>query len=117
MLYARETLDHNGGILFRTEGKGLSGRHYEIQQQPVEDAHYPTGSLYNYKRAVYPKIEIGEWYLLQLRVEGPRCIVRINGEDILNYADLDYTGEGHIELQAHRPIRWGEFKHVWIKRQ
>ena len=116
MLYARETVDHNGGVLFRTEGKGLSGRHYEIQQQPVEDAHYPTGSLYNYARGRYPQIEIDRWYLLQLRVEGPRCIVRINGEDILDYRQLEFTDEGHIELQAHRPVRWGEFKQVRVRR-
>jgi hypothetical protein len=113
--YIREDMDHNGGVLFRTEGKGLDGRHYEIQLQNVEDSHYPTGSLYNFRRARYPRIATGEWFLFQLIVRGQSCIVRINGENVLEYDSLDYAGEGHVELQAHRTGRWGEFKHVRIQ--
>jgi len=44
-MYVRHAWHHNGGVLFRTEGKASRGRHYEIQLHDVEGAHYPTGSL------------------------------------------------------------------------
>ncbi len=78
--YIRHVKHHNSGVLFRTTGKGLaSERHYEIQLHDVEGAHYPTGSLYHFKRAIYPRIQPEHWYLFQLLAQGPNCLVRING--------------------------------------
>jgi len=114
-LYIRHAWHHNSGILFRTDGKGLSARHYEIQLHDVEGAHYPTGSLYSFKRAIYPRIEAGQWYLLQLVAKDANCRVRINGETVLEYAELENREPGHIELQAHQPGRWTEFKDIRIK--
>ncbi|MCW5976915.1 MAG: DUF1080 domain-containing protein [Bryobacteraceae bacterium] len=116
-MYIRADRHHNGGVLFRTSGKGLkSERHYEIQLHNVPEAHYPTGSLYYFKRARYPRIEDYKWYLMQLRVEGPRCLVRINGETVLEYDELTNLETGHIELQAHQQGKWTEFKKIRIKR-
>jgi len=116
-LYARGPQHHNGGILFRSIGKGLGGgRHYEIQLHNVEEAHYPTGSLYSYKRAIYPRIEDEKWYLLQLVVKDRSCLVRINGENVLEYSELRNLDAGHIEIQAHQPGRWMEFKQIRVKR-
>jgi hypothetical protein len=115
-VYIRHAKHHNSGILFRSGGQGLHGRHYEIQLHDVEGAHYPTGSLYYFKRAVYPRIEAERWYLLQLIVQGRNCLVRINGENVMEYDRLEDLDEGHIELQAHQTGRWTEFKQVRIKR-
>ena len=60
-LYLRCSRFSNGGVLFRAEGAGNQGRHYEIQVHDVEGAVYPTGSLYEYKRAIYPKFEPAGW--------------------------------------------------------
>jgi len=114
-LYVRHSKHHNGGILFRTAGQGLRGRHYEIQLHDVEGAHYPTGSLYSFKRAVYPRIEPEKWFLVQLIVKGKFCLVRINGENVLEYNELENVQEGCIELQAHQAGRWIEFKHLRVK--
>jgi len=114
-LYIRHSKHHNGGILFSTAGQGLSGTHYEIQLHDVEGAHYPTGSLYYFKRAVYPRIEAEKWFLMQLIVKGTYCLVRINGENVLEYDELENVQEGHLELQAHQPGRWIELKHIRIK--
>ena len=116
-MYIRADRFHNGGVLFRTSGEGLkSKRHYEIQLHNVAEAHYPTGSLYYFKRARYPNIQDYEWCLFQLRVEGPQCMVRINGETVLEYGELKDLEEGHIELQAHQQGKWTEFKKIRIKR-
>lgn len=114
--YVRSAKEHNSGILFRSEGEGLAGKHYEIQLHDVEDAHYPTGSLYHFKRSVYPRIEPERWFPLQLIVQDARCMVRINGDTVLEYGALENLEEGHIELQAHRAGYWTEFQDMRIKR-
>jgi hypothetical protein len=53
---------------------------------------------------------------MQLIVKGPSCIVRINGENVLEYDQLTDLEEGCIELQAHQTGRWTEFKQVRVKR-
>jgi hypothetical protein len=116
-LYVRHDRHHNSGVLFRTGGDGLkSKQYYEIQLHDVEGAHYPTGSLYHRKRAVYPRIEAYQWWPMHVIVKGAYVFVRINGDTVLEYEGLDYLEEGPIELQAHSPGRWTEFKDVRIKR-
>jgi len=116
-LYIRGPRHHNGGVLFRSAGKGLKeARHYEIQLHNVEEAHYPTGSLYHFKRSIYPRIEDEQWYLFQMWVQGRSLVVRINGENVLEYDRLENLDEGHIELQAHQAGKWIEYKHIWVKR-
>ena len=53
---------------------------------------------------------------MQLIVKGKDCLVRINGDTVMEYGGLDNLEEGSIELQAHRPGRWTEFKHIRVKR-
>jgi hypothetical protein len=116
-LCVRGPKEHNGGILIRSEGAGFAGsRFYEIQIHNVAEAHYPTGSLYHYKRAIYPKIEDEKWFPMQIRLEGPNCLVRINGDTVLEYDRLENVEEGAIEIQAHRPGSWLEHKHIRVKR-
>lgn len=114
--YVRHTRHHNSGVLFRTAGQGPRGPHYEIQLHDVEGAHYPTGSLYSFKRSVYPKIEAEVWFPFYLRVEGTHCLVRINGDTVMEYDRLDNLQEGSIELQAHQAGSWTEFKQIRVKR-
>jgi hypothetical protein len=113
MMYIRGSRHHNGGILFRS---GPPSRRYEIQLHDVEEAHYPTGSLYHFKRAVYPRIEPEKWYLFQLVVRGKNCLVRIEGENVMEHDNLQDVEEGYIELQAHDAPKWIEYKHIRVKR-
>jgi hypothetical protein len=115
-MYVRNSKSHNSGVLFRTSGQGLSGRHYEIQLHDVEDAHFPTGSLYYFKRSVYPRIEAEHWFPFHLIVKDYHCLVRINGETVCEYDQLENLEEGSVELQAHRAGYWTEFKQIRIKR-
>lgn len=115
-MYVRHVWHHNGGVLFRTVREGESEQHYEIQLHDVEGAHYPTGSLYSYKRSIYPRIEPEKWWLFQLRVEGATCLVRINGETVLEYDGLENLATGPIELQAHDVGRWTQYKRILVRR-
>jgi hypothetical protein len=115
-LYIRGPHHHNSGVIFRSNGEptSVAGK-YEVQVHNVPESHYPTGSLYHYKRARYPQIEDEKWYLFQMAAKGPDCWVRINGETVLEYSDLKNLKPGRIELQAHKPGSWVEFKHIWVK--
>ena len=115
-MYVRGCRAHNGGVQFRCVGEGAKRKLYEIQLHDVEEAHFPTGSLYYYKRAIYPRIEPEKWFFLQLVVKDRYCMVRVNGDTILEYDKLDHLEEGRIEMQAHSLGRWLEYKHVRIKR-
>lgn len=114
-MYVRGARYHNGGVLFRTAGAGNKGQRYEIQLHSVEDAHFPTGSLYGYRRAIYPRIEHEQWYLFQLFVQGKSALVRINGENVMEYGELAFLDAGYIELQAHRKNYWTEYKKVLVR--
>jgi hypothetical protein len=114
-MYVRHILQHNSGVFFRSEGKGGGGFRYEIQLHDVEEAHYPTGSLYGIERAKYPRIRAGEWFPFELRVKDRWCQVRINGETVMEHGMLERLDSGHIELQAHAPGKWTEFKDIRIK--
>jgi hypothetical protein len=113
--YIRGSKHHNGGIIFRGSGASTT-QHYEIQLHDVEGAVYPTGSLYHYKRAIYPNIEPEQWFPFQLYVKDKECVVRINGETVVEYDKLDKMDPGPIMLQAHQPGKWIEYKEVKVKR-
>jgi hypothetical protein len=115
-MYVRASKWSNGGIYFRAQREAGRGRHYEIQIHDVENAMYPTGSLYNVRRAAYPRIEPEQWFLLQMVVQGKYCLVRINGDTVVEYDQLDHVETGHIMLQAHQAGRWVEYKQIRIKR-
>ncbi len=114
--YVRSSRWHNGGVLFRGVGEGRTRQRYEIQLHNVEGAHFPTGSLYHYKRAIYPRIEDEKWWLMQLVVAGRSVLVRINGETVLEYDSLENIEAGPVELQAHAEGTWTEFKDMRVKR-
>lgn len=112
--YVRARKNSNGGIFFRSEGSG-NKPHYEVQIHDVEGAVYPTGSLYGIRRAKYPRLVPEEWFLFQLIVKGTRCVVRINGENVVDYNALDRLEAGHILLQAHQSASWIEYKQMRIR--
>jgi hypothetical protein len=97
-------------------GHGSGTGRYEIQLHYVEGAHYPTGWLYSYKRAAYPKIEPEVWFPFQMVVKDKTCLVRINGATVMQYDQLENLEEGSISLQAHAPGTWVKFKGIRVKR-
>jgi hypothetical protein len=116
-MYVRHVRHHNGGVVFGGPGQGAPGRRYEIQLHDVEGAHYPTGSLYSVKRGSYPRIEPEQWWVFQLRVKDSTCLVRVNGDTVLEHDGLEPNRPaGPIALQAHDTGRWTEYKHVLVRR-
>ncbi|MBI1897292.1 MAG: DUF1080 domain-containing protein [Acidobacteria bacterium] len=115
-MYIRGSRHHNGGIIFRGNST-VSEEHYEIQLHDVPGAVYPTGSLYYFRRAKpYPAIEAEKWYPFQLLVKGRDCVVRINGDTVVDYHELERNEEAPIMLQAHANNRWIEYKQIRVRR-
>jgi hypothetical protein len=114
-MYVRGMKGHNSGVLFRISDTDAAKR-YEIQLHDPEEAHYPTGSLYHFKRSTYPKIEPERWFPFHLIVKDRRCLVRINGETVCEYDELENAAAGGIGLQAHRQGYWTEFKDIRVNR-
>ena len=115
-MYVRGSQAHNGGVEFRCTGEGPQRKVYEIQIHDVEEAHFPTGSLYGYKRSIYPRLEREKWFFMQVVVKDRYCLVRVNGDTVLEYDRLERVEEGRLELQAHSTGHWIEYKHIRIKR-
>ena len=82
----------------------------------MREAHYPTGARYFFQRSKYPEIESQKWFLLQMWVKDAWCLVRINGENVMEYNRLENLQPGAIELQAHQAGRWMEYKEIEVKR-
>ncbi len=114
--YIRASQFSNGGIMFHCRGDKRDERDYEIQIHDVEGATYPTGSLYHYQRALYPRIAPEQWYLLQLVVQGKDVLVRINGETVMQHHALEWKEAGRLMIQAHQNGKWIEYKQVRVKR-
>jgi hypothetical protein len=111
--YIRASKHSNGGVLFRG---GAPGEAYEIQLHDVEGAVYPTGSLYGYARAnPYPRIEAEKWFPFQLWVKDSRCVVRVNGDTVVDRKGLKILTPGRVMLQAHQRGRWIEYRRIRIR--
>lgn len=113
--YMRASKHSNGGVMFR-DSTGTPSERYEIQVHDVEGAVYPTGSLYGYARAnPYPRMTPEEWFPFQLWVKDARCIVRVNGDTVVDYKDLKVLSPGRVMLQAHQRNKWIEYQRIRIR--
>lgn len=106
----------NSGVFLR----GLSGgkvRGFEVQIYSPVDAVYPTGSIYNLKRSAIQADLEERWFLLQVRVEGQRVRVWIDGEPAAETSDLpeEYSAPGRIGFQIHLEDTSVEFRAVRVR--
>ena len=114
-MYVRPSRHSNGGVYFRCPG-GVKSDHYEIQVHDVEGAVYPTGSLYGIRRARWWPMQPETWFLLQMHVQGDHCVVRVDGETVVDHRGLKNLATGPIAIQAHQTGKWIEYKEIRIRR-
>jgi hypothetical protein len=114
-MYVRASRHSNGGIYFRCP-QAQKGEHYEIQIHDVEGAVYPTGSLYGIKRAQYPVMEPEQWFLFQMHLKDDHCLVRVNGDTVMETRGLKNLASGPVMLQAHQQGKWIEYQEIKIRR-
>ena len=83
----------------RRDGRGLSRHRVALRARA---------------RAV-SRIEPEQWWLFQLRVKDATCLVRINGDTVLEYDRLEVPAAGPIALQAHSAGRWTQYKLIHVR--
>lgn len=90
----------NSGVFLRcpTEGDITPVSSYEVN---IFDAHpqWPTGSINEVGRSRGRPATVGRWNRYDLRAEGSRFIVRLNGEEVLDAVDAKHA-RGVIALQT-----------------
>jgi hypothetical protein len=106
----------NSGVFFR----GLSQpgvRGFEVQIYSPVDAVYPTGSIYNHQRSRLSADLENRWFLLQVRVQGPRVQVWVDGEPAAETAQLPagLDAPGRIGFQIHLEDTSVEFRDIRVR--
>lgn len=114
-LYARTGRLTNSGIFFRWKSLASADRGYEVQILNNPDSNNPTGSIYGYSRANVLTATDGDWFPIQLIVQGSRAVVRVNGEFSTIAEHLTMVRPGSIALQMHDAAPPIEFKDIRIR--
>lgn len=115
--YVRSDPNANGGIFLRWKSLVPKDRGYEIQIEDIADSNNPTGSIYDWSKAsgLLPFVP-GEWYPMQIHVEGASCVVRVNGVTVAEADDLAKVRPGPIALQMHSSGKAIRFKDIRVRR-
>jgi hypothetical protein len=105
----------NGGVFLRGGPSGYRG--FEIQIYSPPDAVYPTGSIYNHIRSSTPIDYEEQWFLLQVVLQGRRCLVLLDGELVAETAALppQVPAKGRIGLQMHSDNASIEFRDLRVR--
>jgi HEAT repeat protein len=129
---ARVNNGGNSGVFLRSQfGPAFPAQNpifpngYEAQIECTSQAA-PTGSLYvghgglgSGKPVVVVREMLArpnEWFTMDVRAEGNRLLIHVNGKEAVNYVDANrYFTHGHIALQLHNPNTVIEFRKVEIK--
>lgn len=106
----------NSGIFLR----GLSApsvRGFEVQIYSPVDAVFPTGSIYNLQRSRISADLENRWFLLQVRVQGSRAQIWIDGEPAAETGALpgNVLAPGRIGFQIHLEDSSVEFRDVRVR--
>ncbi|HYO82764.1 MAG TPA: DUF1080 domain-containing protein [Bryobacteraceae bacterium] len=107
----------NAGLFFRGWPDSRKHRGFEVQVYSPPDAVYPTGSVYGKQRSRIAADLEERWFFLQVRVEGSRCLVRIDGETVAEYDRLSGPDlqPGRIGLQIHSEDAQIEFRDLRVR--
>jgi hypothetical protein len=113
---ARSHARTNSGIFLRGDAQGPR-RGFEVQIYSPVDAVFPTGSIYGIERSQISADFEERWFLMQIRVVGPKCTVWLDGELA---AETDALPEearkaGRIGLQIHMEDTRVEFRDLRVR--
>jgi len=116
----------NSGVFFHTrwQERGWPRHGYEAQVNATHDDPRKTGSIYNVKDVLNDAPhEDGEWFIYNVRVEGKRIAIRVNGEIVNDYTEPEDPGhenrrlsEGTVAIQAHDPKSVIHYKNIRLRK-
>jgi hypothetical protein len=106
----------NSGIFLRTASvpgmDDIKTKCYELNIAPPDNP-FPTGSFVQRKKAKEVPERAFEWQSYEVTLDGPKCTVKLNGEEVLAYDDPAPAGRGLIGLQLNTGAV--EFKNIKLK--
>ncbi len=110
----RSAAGTNSGVFLRTppRPKNPAADCYELNIADSADSDYPSGSLVNRQR-VTGDHDSADWQTFEVTADGPRFVVKLDGQTVLECRDTKPLGRGYIGLQ----FRQGkiEFRNVKLK--
>lgn len=109
----KTTADGNSGVFLRSSAVGKPHETgYELQIYD-DRKDFKTGSIVDVAEAKPNKIKPAEWNTIEVVHSGPRIIVKMNGQKVLDTTDKK-SASGHIGLQFNpdKPI---SFRKIRIK--
>ncbi len=135
VVYKFSAPEANSGVFIRIPYEPRSeddaiNRGIEVQIQDTGDDYHCTGVLYSMTKAkARPYKPAGEWNTLEIKLRGPRTIVRLNGVVVTDYDGVapvppkkgqyepdrgPRPDEGYIAIQHHdgAPTLW--FKEITL---
>jgi hypothetical protein len=106
----------NGGVRVRSAPKS-GARGFEVQIYSPPEAVYPTGSIYGMVRSRITRDHEGEWILMQILLQGSRCLVRIDGQTVAETDRLPDSAlkAGQIGLQIHQEDCSIEYRDIRLR--
>ncbi len=110
----RAPKETNSGIFLRTGAVPTSPTVdcYEANIAAPSVSPFPTGSLVGRKKGNVDQFST-DWQTYEIRVEGDRFQLKLNGADVLDYTDPKPLGRGFIGLQFNTGK--AEFRNIKLK--
>lgn len=114
----------NSGMYFHTtyQEEGWPGKGYEVQVNNTHRDPKKTGGLYAIVDVFEAPATDGEWFTQEVRVEGRRIVVKVNGETTVDYTEPDgldrperQLSSGTVALQGHDPDSVVYYKNIFIR--
>ena len=111
----RAPAETNSGVFLRTPVKPSNPATvcYELNIAPASNP-FPTGSFVGREKASATNdTDSEEWHSFDVRAEGGRFAVKLDGEPVLEYQDKSPIHIGHIGLQLNKGEVW--FRNIRLK--
>jgi hypothetical protein len=118
----------NSGIYFHTayQEDGWPSKGYEVQVNNSHTDPKRTAGLYAVKDNMEPPAKDGEWFTMQITVQGKHVTTAVNGKTIVDYTEPDNVerpadmkarliSSGTFALQGHDPKSKVFVKNIMVK--
>ena len=107
----------NSGVFLRGSPDPKAHRGFEVQIYSPVDSVYPTGSVYAKARSRLEADFEERWFLMQIRVQGRHCDVRLDGAAAAAFDALRGPDQeaGRLGLQIHLDDASVEFRDVRVR--
>jgi hypothetical protein len=118
----------NSGVYFHTQyqDSGWPSKGYEIQVNNTHKDPKKTAGVYAIQDNFTAPAKDGEWFTMEIRVEGRRIVTKVNGKVISDYTEEEnpkregiYKGRvidhGTFAIQGHDPGSEVRYRSILVK--